>query len=253
MVAFFNNSAFTNEPGDPRLVAAGVHFGFTEPRLRIWPLRSRRGNAMKSMLSCSASKSSSTTQRQNFGSGRRIGKRRSCNSKSSGSRCFRRVCRVSANGTTLQASADGRVLASGKKLNAETYTIEAKAPFQQITGIRLEALPDPSLPGGGPGRDYYGNFRLQDVRVEAGPYLSKVVFARKFLRMIPVRLRMFLEPNSNRFGRWTRHVRRARRFIRMTQAQAARVQLLLIPEKPLLADGDGLLRITIVQASETSP
>ena len=30
----------------------------------------------------------------------------------------------------------------------------------RITGIRLEALPDPSLPKGGPGRDYYGNFVL---------------------------------------------------------------------------------------------
>ena len=40
------------------------------------------------------------------------------------------------------------------------YTLEATAALPRITAVRLEALPDPSLPKGGPGRDIYGNFQL---------------------------------------------------------------------------------------------
>ncbi|MBW3609002.1 MAG: hypothetical protein KY463_11715, partial [Actinobacteria bacterium] len=34
---------------------------------------------------------------------------------------------------------------------------------------RLETLPDPSLPRGGPGRDGYGHFRVTGIRVTAAP------------------------------------------------------------------------------------
>src|SRR6478736_5707682 len=37
-----------------------------------------------------------------------------------------------------------------------------------MTAIRVEALPDPSLPKGGPGRDPYGNFVLNGIEVVAG-------------------------------------------------------------------------------------
>ncbi len=72
----------------------------------------------------------------------------------------------STGGSTLTVSADGSVLASGTNPDADTYTIEAKVPLHEITGIRLEALPDPSLPRGGPGRDYYGNFMIREVKIE---------------------------------------------------------------------------------------
>jgi len=72
------------------------------------------------------------------------------------------------SGATLTAGADGAVLASGKNPDTDTYILEAKTPLRDITGIRIEALPDPALPGGGPGRDYYGNFMLQGVTLEAG-------------------------------------------------------------------------------------
>ena len=38
----------------------------------------------------------------------------------------------------------------------------------RVTAIRLEALPDPSLPKGGPGRDPYGNFQMNGFEVDAG-------------------------------------------------------------------------------------
>ena len=45
---------------------------------------------------------------------------------------------------------------------------ERSKGLPRVTAIRLEALPDPSLPKGGPGRDPYGNFQLNGFEVDAG-------------------------------------------------------------------------------------
>src|SRR5690606_24868454 len=67
---------------------------------------------------------------------------------------------VHATAATLAARPDGSVLASGKHPGSDEYIVEAELPEGALTGLRLEALPDASLPKGGPGRDYYGNFVL---------------------------------------------------------------------------------------------
>ncbi len=69
----------------------------------------------------------------------------------------------------LTAAPDGSVTASSGNPGETTYTIEATAALPRITAIRLEALPDPSLPKGGPGRDIYGNFQLNGVDAAAQP------------------------------------------------------------------------------------
>ena len=68
----------------------------------------------------------------------------------------------------LTASPDGSVVASGPNPPSVAYTIEAVPAVPRITAIRLEALPDASLPKGGPGRDIYGNFQLNGVQLTAG-------------------------------------------------------------------------------------
>jgi hypothetical protein len=68
----------------------------------------------------------------------------------------------------LRAGSDGSVLASGPNPGEAIYTIEALAELPRVTAIRLEVLPDPALPKGGPGRDPYGNFQLNGFEVEAG-------------------------------------------------------------------------------------
>jgi hypothetical protein len=78
----------------------------------------------------------------------------------------------STGGVELALQPDGSVLASGPNPGYAVYTIEAPAPAIRITAIRLEALPDPSLPKGGPGRDLYGNFQMNGVEIEAGPATS---------------------------------------------------------------------------------
>ena len=53
-----------------------------------------------------------------------------------------------------------------------------------ITAIRLEAIPDPSLPGGGSGRSPNGNFVLSRFSVEAGPAdVSQTKPTARFVRI----------------------------------------------------------------------
>jgi tetratricopeptide (TPR) repeat protein len=75
---------------------------------------------------------------------------------------------TSAAGATLTRLSDGSVLAGGLHPAADSYTIEATRGPAGITGLRLEALPDPRLPHHGPGRHpYSGNFALGTIRLSA--------------------------------------------------------------------------------------
>jgi uncharacterized protein DUF1553/uncharacterized protein DUF1549/cytochrome c len=77
--------------------------------------------------------------------------------------------RVAADGdVVLRVAHDGSVLASGPNPGEAIYTVEAAASLPRITAVRLEALPDPSLPKGGPGRDPYGNFQLNGFEIDTG-------------------------------------------------------------------------------------
>jgi hypothetical protein len=78
----------------------------------------------------------------------------------------------SSGGSTLTRADDKSVLASGPNPETDTYLIEARTSLKNITGLRLEALTDPRLPQGGPGRDTYGNFALTGLKVEIAPAAS---------------------------------------------------------------------------------
>jgi mono/diheme cytochrome c family protein len=72
----------------------------------------------------------------------------------------------SAGGAILTLQADSSVLASGKNPQADTYKIAAKTELTKLAGVRIEVLPDASLPKGGPGRDPDGNFFLSDFEMQ---------------------------------------------------------------------------------------
>ena len=76
---------------------------------------------------------------------------------------------AATNAVVLTPQPDGSLLASGPNPALTSYTITAETPLQGITGIRLEAMPDPSLPRGGPGRDAYGHFRVTGLAVTVAP------------------------------------------------------------------------------------
>jgi mono/diheme cytochrome c family protein len=72
----------------------------------------------------------------------------------------------STGGATLKKLDDKSVLVSGAAEERDIYIFTAKTDLKKITALRLEALPDESLPKGGPGRDPYGNFLLTGIEVE---------------------------------------------------------------------------------------
>lgn len=71
--------------------------------------------------------------------------------------------KVSAVGSKLAVQPDRSVLASGKSPDKDTYTVEIKGELTAAAGLRIEALPDASLPSQGPGRAGNGNFVLTEV------------------------------------------------------------------------------------------
>jgi len=64
---------------------------------------------------------------------------------------------------------DDKSISVGGPTGKDVYTIVAATDVVGITGIRLEALNDAALPGGGPGRPPNGNFVVSEFMVTAAP------------------------------------------------------------------------------------
>jgi hypothetical protein len=72
-----------------------------------------------------------------------------------------------SNASTLTVQADGSVLATGNTPETDIYTLTASG-VEHVTAIRLEVLPDDSLPQKGPGRVAdNGNFHLTGFHVKS--------------------------------------------------------------------------------------
>ncbi len=83
----------------------------------------------------------------------------------------------SVAGTPLTVREDRSVLAGGKNPDTDTYTLRFTNGVAGAVGVRLEVLPDDSLPAKGPGRAANGNFVLTEVvgRVEREGATSRTV------------------------------------------------------------------------------
>ncbi len=84
----------------------------------------------------------------------------------------------SRGGAILTKQTDSSLLVSGKNPPKDTYTITAHTKLNGITALRLEVLPDASLPANGPGRAGNGNFVLNELRL-----LVKLDGEKKALRV----------------------------------------------------------------------
>lgn len=73
----------------------------------------------------------------------------------------------------LTVRPDGSILASGDSSGLAHFRVTLATPLVGITGLRLDALEDPSLPTSGPGRRSDGNFVLSEIVVSQAP----VIFA----------------------------------------------------------------------------
>ncbi|MGE0143903.1 MAG: DUF1553 domain-containing protein [Planctomycetota bacterium] len=70
---------------------------------------------------------------------------------------------------TVLADSPGTVVARGDTTKHDAYSLRMAPSPRVITALRLEALPDPELPAGGPGTTYYegrkGDFFLTELRL----------------------------------------------------------------------------------------
>lgn len=85
---------------------------------------------------------------------------------------------AASSGATLTVLPDGSILASGTRGEKDIYTVVAPTDLNGITAFRLEALPDASLPFGGPGRSNDGNFILSDLRVTSSAPANSTIRGR---------------------------------------------------------------------------
>ncbi len=73
----------------------------------------------------------------------------------------------STGGETFTILGDNSILVSGPSPGTTVYSVSFAGSFIGVTGIRLEALSDPSLPDNGPGRGGNGNFHLVEITLDA--------------------------------------------------------------------------------------
>ena len=79
---------------------------------------------------------------------------------------------------TLTIQPDGSVLSSGDQTKSDVFRVSLANDLPRVTALRIEALPDDSLPKRGPGRIAYegpfGDFFLSEFRVQASGATAKI-------------------------------------------------------------------------------
>ncbi|HWB14678.1 MAG TPA: PSD1 and planctomycete cytochrome C domain-containing protein [Pirellulales bacterium] len=70
---------------------------------------------------------------------------------------------MSAGGATFSLQEDGSMLVGGASPDKDVYALTVPVSLKGITALRLEVLPDDSLPARGPGRAGNGNFVLHEL------------------------------------------------------------------------------------------
>ncbi len=88
---------------------------------------------------------------------------------------------ATSNSPLLTVQPDNSVLSSGDITKQDTYTLTYPTGGKTVTAIRLECLPDASLPRGGPGRVFYegsfGDFLLSELTLLNGGNSVKIATA----------------------------------------------------------------------------
>ena len=79
------------------------------------------------------------------------------------------VSAESEAGAAMERLPDNSVRVQGKNPDTDTYTIVVEGDPRDVTLVRLEALTDPSLGNGGPGRTPHGNFVLTELSATVSP------------------------------------------------------------------------------------
>jgi hypothetical protein len=87
---------------------------------------------------------------------------------------------------TVLADSPGTVVARGDTTKHDVYSLRMAPSPRAITALRIEALPDPELPAGGPGTTYYegrqGDFFLTELRVSRSANDGETATASRIAR-----------------------------------------------------------------------
>jgi len=86
------------------------------------------------------------------------------------------------SGVKIKFMKDGSYLLTGASPDRDTYTITIDTELAGITGFRIEALTDKTLPKKGPGRSGNGNFVLSNLSVTVQPMPDKIRKEREGLK-----------------------------------------------------------------------
>ena len=76
---------------------------------------------------------------------------------------------LSRVGSKFEPLQDGSLRVLSTRSDPDQYTIELAADVSEVVAIRIEAMTDPSLPKGGPGKTDHGNFVLSEVALSLLP------------------------------------------------------------------------------------
>ena len=75
----------------------------------------------------------------------------------------------SSAGASLKLRDEGRILVEGTNAPGDVYILRLSGPFTRVSALRVELLPNDSLPEKSFGRRSDGSFVLKSITVEAGP------------------------------------------------------------------------------------
>jgi hypothetical protein len=89
----------------------------------------------------------------------------------------------SEGGANLEAQADGSLRASEANPDGDVYNVVVSTDLAEIRAVRLEVLPDASLPGGGAGRGAGGRFILSRFGAEVTPTVEEKAPVGRFVRI----------------------------------------------------------------------
>ncbi|MCH2212210.1 MAG: DUF1549 and DUF1553 domain-containing protein [Fuerstiella sp.] len=157
---------------------------------------------------------------------------------------------VSANNATMTVLEDGSLLVTGDRPELDTYEIVCDTDLPQITGFRLEAIPDPRLPNHGPGRGSVmsdGTFVVTEFDVDAQPLvvsqqgdsateIRSLNFVRADATYQNERRTVDKAIDGNRLTSWHTNNAARRRHVAVFQV-----------DEPYLAEGRTKLTITVLQ------
>ncbi len=117
-----------------------------------------------------------------------------------GWRTLRPVAVTCATGGRFEVLDDGSVLLVGEAPEQGTFVVECEVPTAELAALRLEALADPSLPRGGPGRAENGNLVLSEITFELAGEALPVAASRASFEQPNYPLAKALDGKGGRTG-----------------------------------------------------